>query len=286
MVVARSGKTPLARAERLIQKKDARARRRTVLTLVGLLTLASLVGGGALLAYVDQRDASVAALSDDVLETPTSPSAPAPEIVSTPASARISTEPSGGDEAPSDAELEADEARQAAQAEAQAEIERARIAAEAEAARQEAQRLLADAKAEAAAAREAAEAVAAAKEPECVAELRGAVSLMRFLFAPGRTALTTEQSESARDLARKVAACPPVRIEVKGHADASGTEAQNFRLSWERATNVVAAIEQAGLDATRFEVVGFGSRRAREEGDTDEARTLNRRVEFRMRLEQ
>jgi OOP family OmpA-OmpF porin len=74
--------------------------------------------------------------------------------------------------------------------------------------------------------------------------------------------------------------CPTVNIEVAGHTDADGENAANQALSEKRAQAVVDYLVKAGLPASRFMAVGYGSTQPVAANDTDEAKAQNRRIDF------
>jgi outer membrane protein OmpA-like peptidoglycan-associated protein len=57
------------------------------------------------------------------------------------------------------------------------------------------------------------------------------------------------------------------RISVVGHADASGPDEFNERLSKVRAESVATKLTELGIDGTRIELGWYGERRPREAGD-------------------
>jgi outer membrane protein OmpA-like peptidoglycan-associated protein len=71
-------------------------------------------------------------------------------------------------------------------------------------------------------------------------------------------------------------------VEVAGHADNVGAPAVNVRLTNERASAVVAALTQLGIDKSRLRAVGYGSYCPIEPGDGQQAREANRRVELKI----
>ena len=82
------------------------------------------------------------------------------------------------------------------------------------------------------------------------------------------------------DAIAEIAQNCPGNIRVEGHTDARGSLESNMTLSRERADSVVAALVQRGVEGSRLLAEGFGPNRPRAEGDTAEAHTLNRRIEF------
>jgi OOP family OmpA-OmpF porin len=72
----------------------------------------------------------------------------------------------------------------------------------------------------------------------------------------------------------------PGRIEISGHTDSTGPIDHNLDLSRRRAQAVERYFIAKGLDADRFEVVGYGPSRPVATNDTPEGQQMNRRTEF------
>ncbi len=77
--------------------------------------------------------------------------------------------------------------------------------------------------------------------------------------------------------------CPTTNIEVAGHTDSDGEDAFNQALSEKRAQAVIDYLVKAGLPATRFTAVGYGSTQPVAGNDTDDGKAQNRRIEFLVR---
>jgi len=78
-----------------------------------------------------------------------------------------------------------------------------------------------------------------------------------------------------------LAAHPEIRkLRIEGHTDASGDASYNDQLATRRAAAVSAWLVEHGVDASRLESVGHGSRRPVASNDTEEGRAANRRVLF------
>ena len=77
--------------------------------------------------------------------------------------------------------------------------------------------------------------------------------------------------------------CPTSNIEVGGHTDTDGEDGANQALSEKRAQAVVDYLVKAGLPASRFTAVGYGSTQPVATNDTDEGKAQNRRIEFLVR---
>ena len=75
---------------------------------------------------------------------------------------------------------------------------------------------------------------------------------------------------------------PNMTIEVDGHTDNVGNEADNLKLSKERAASVSQYLSDHGIDKGRLTSNGFGKSQPVATNDTDDGRQQNRRVEFKI----
>lgn len=73
-----------------------------------------------------------------------------------------------------------------------------------------------------------------------------------------------------------------MEIEVAGHTDSMGPESYNQGLSRRRAQAVVTYLTRNGINASRLKVTYFGESKPIETNETDEGRSRNRRVEFKI----
>ncbi|MBF3038689.1 OmpA family protein, partial [Pseudomonas aeruginosa] len=74
--------------------------------------------------------------------------------------------------------------------------------------------------------------------------------------------------------------CPNSTIEIVGHTDSDGDEAANQALSERRAQAVVDYLVRAGLPASRFTPIGYGSTQPVAGNDSEDGKAQNRRIEF------
>lgn len=76
---------------------------------------------------------------------------------------------------------------------------------------------------------------------------------------------------------------PDFRIEIAGHTDNQGSEADNLALSQARAQAVVNyLVEEGFISPKRLEAKGYGAAKPRSSNDTEEGRQKNRRVEVKI----
>lgn len=72
------------------------------------------------------------------------------------------------------------------------------------------------------------------------------------------------------------------KIEISGHSDAVGNDAYNKALSQKRAKAVFNYFRAKGIAFDKMEVIGFGETQPVASNDTEEGRSRNRRVEFKI----
>ncbi len=104
-------------------------------------------------------------------------------------------------------------------------------------------------------------------------------------FGSSSTSLTADGYELLRSVAAAMKANPQMKLEVGGHADASGDQRANLRLSTARARAAHDFIVSLGVDQRRMTVKGYGDSQPLNDNSTLELRAYNRRVQFR-RLDQ
>ena len=71
-------------------------------------------------------------------------------------------------------------------------------------------------------------------------------------------------------------------VEIGGHTDDIGNEADNLSLSQRRADAVLDHLISAGVDRDALEAKGYGESRPRADNATEDGRARNRRTEFRI----
>ena len=99
-------------------------------------------------------------------------------------------------------------------------------------------------------------------------------------FESGRSNLDPDSAGLLDHLTEIALRCPNTNIEVAGHTDADGDTATNQALSEKRAQAVVDYLLKAGLAASRFSAIGYGSTQPVAANDTDDSKARNRRIEF------
>ena len=103
--------------------------------------------------------------------------------------------------------------------------------------------------------------------------------LFILYFKEGTTDLVDESSALLPDLFAEVKTRPGVDIQIVGHTDTVGQEADNDQLSIKRASEVKVMLAQMGLDGEIIRATGRGERELRDQTPDETASALNRRVE-------
>ncbi len=99
-----------------------------------------------------------------------------------------------------------------------------------------------------------------------------------FAFARGSAELDPRQTPELESISQVLHWNPELRVRVDGHADSSGREQNNPRLSELRANAVKSYLEAAGIEAERIEVRWFGASEPIADNGTDEGMQSNRRA--------
>jgi outer membrane protein OmpA-like peptidoglycan-associated protein len=106
----------------------------------------------------------------------------------------------------------------------------------------------------------------------------GAFDFDRIEFETGSTTLTPQSRAQIANVARILSAYPSARVQVAGHTDNTGNEAENLALSEGRAQAVADALRQNGAAAANITAQGFGSQNPVADNATETGRARNRRV--------
>jgi outer membrane protein OmpA-like peptidoglycan-associated protein len=106
-----------------------------------------------------------------------------------------------------------------------------------------------------------------------------------ILFDVDSSALRPRAQATLDELARVFAEYSDTRIMVEGHADSTGSEAYNQRLSERRAESVTRYLAGSGVQPARIDSIGYGETVPRASNATADGRQLNRRVEIRIKAQ-
>lgn len=105
--------------------------------------------------------------------------------------------------------------------------------------------------------------------------------LMRNINFEFDSSVINESSGAALDSLATFLNHNTLDVEISGHADDTGGEEYNMRLSLQRAESVKAALVARAVDPARISTAGYGDTLPVAPNDNDENKALNRRVEIR-----
>jgi OOP family OmpA-OmpF porin len=102
-------------------------------------------------------------------------------------------------------------------------------------------------------------------------------------FETDTSVLRPESDKVLSEVARVLRRHPELElVEVQGHTDDTGTAEHNQTLSQDRAARVVAWLVARAVEAARLRAKGYGAERPIADNGSEEGRTKNRRVEFKI----
>lgn len=101
-------------------------------------------------------------------------------------------------------------------------------------------------------------------------------------FEYGKANLLPSAYPVLDQLAQSMKDNPETRWRIEGHTDSKGSESYNMKLSGARAQSVVDYIVSKGIESSRLEIVPLGESQPITSNDTQEGRSMNRRVEIKL----
>jgi outer membrane protein OmpA-like peptidoglycan-associated protein len=105
------------------------------------------------------------------------------------------------------------------------------------------------------------------------------VVLKNIFFNSGKFDLLPESIVELEKLIGLLKENPSLKIQINGHTDNVGKDADNLILSEARAKSVIAYLIAKGIPDTRLSFKGFGASVPIAKNDTEEGRAMNRRTE-------
>ncbi len=120
--------------------------------------------------------------------------------------------------------------------------------------------------------------------PPEVVRFTGVIDGINFEVASDQ--ITVDSYRLLNQAAKVLIDFPDLTIEVQGHTDSDGSDEYNFDLSDRRAASVVRYLTEQGVEASRLTWMGYGESRPLLDNGSQEAKAVNRRVEFRVTNEQ
>jgi outer membrane protein OmpA-like peptidoglycan-associated protein len=113
-----------------------------------------------------------------------------------------------------------------------------------------------------------------------VSQEKNTVALNVF-FETNSDQILPKYYEDLNKLGEVLTRHPDYRFQIEGHTDSVGSEPYNQVLSEKRATSIRKyLVQNFSITPERLQTVGLGEARPRATNNTDEGRSVNRRVEF------
>ena len=123
--------------------------------------------------------------------------------------------------------------------------------------------------------------IAALPTPQdCVEDVGAVLTRQKITFTPGSTEIDAAATTVMQALAKALARCGGVKMEIAGHTDAQGSEEGNRALSQARAEAVLLALQGRQVDISGMVAKGYGEVMPIADNATDPGREANRRIEF------
>jgi OmpA-OmpF porin, OOP family len=108
------------------------------------------------------------------------------------------------------------------------------------------------------------------------------ITLQGVFFQTNSDRLTSDSLATLVMAAAALSGQPTMKVEIRGHTDSVGNDANNLALSQRRAQSVANFLVENSVNPARLTVVGLGETRPIADNTTAEGRATNRRVEFRV----
>lgn len=111
------------------------------------------------------------------------------------------------------------------------------------------------------------------------------IVLENLIFAQGKATIRPESFPSLDEVVVMLKERPSIVIQLEGHTDNQGNEKLNVELSQDRVDNVKKYLVSKGIAKDRIKTKAFGGSQPLVQGNSQEARAKNRRVEMRILTE-
>jgi peptidoglycan-associated lipoprotein len=108
-------------------------------------------------------------------------------------------------------------------------------------------------------------------------------TLLTVRFEFNETSLTDSARRTLAANSECMESQGTTRVQLVGHADERGSTLYNLSLGQRRADSVRQYLVNLGIDESRLSTLSYGEERPEMRGQTEQAWTLNRRVEFVVR---
>lgn len=107
-----------------------------------------------------------------------------------------------------------------------------------------------------------------------------AYTINDILYRTNSAALSDRSKFILKGFARFLKENERISVSIQGHTDDKGDDADNLKLSQDRADGVREFLISQGIDKKRLDSKGFGETKPKVKNDSEANRALNRRTEF------
>lgn len=111
------------------------------------------------------------------------------------------------------------------------------------------------------------------------------IVLEHLIFAQGKATISPESFPSLDEVVVMLTERETITIQLEGHTDNQGNAKLNLELSQDRVDNVKKYLVSKGIAKDRIKTKAFGGSQPLVQGNSQEARAKNRRVEMRILTE-
>jgi OOP family OmpA-OmpF porin len=116
------------------------------------------------------------------------------------------------------------------------------------------------------------------KLPKKARKFTGNIKGIQFKY--NRATIRKRSYKTLKAAGKVLKQFPSLRLKIQGHTDSRGSDSANMELSVKRAEAVKAYLVRKGIEASRLETEGVGSKKPLVKGRGRRARAKNRRIEF------
>lgn len=109
------------------------------------------------------------------------------------------------------------------------------------------------------------------------------VAAGNIFFVSGSAKLLAKSNKSLDEVANVLKQDADLKLDIEGHTDNTGSDKVNLPLSEKRAQTVLNYLKNKGVEESRIQAAGYGSSRPVADNKTAKGRTLNRRVELKLK---
>jgi outer membrane protein OmpA-like peptidoglycan-associated protein len=113
-------------------------------------------------------------------------------------------------------------------------------------------------------------------------EANAVIVLKNIFFDPNRYDIKPESRPELDEVVQLMKDNPTLQIQINGHTDNSGKQAENIVLSGNRAKAVTAYLVSKGIPATRLSSKGWGDTQPVADNSSPQGRAQNRRTELKV----